>query len=62
MKQLLLRGTLTLLLYGIWVTWLWRLDHVFMIDDRPAMGEAIGLLLSGLGLLVWIVWSLAHWK
>lgn len=62
MKQLLLRGTLTLLLYGIWVTWLWRLDHVFMIDDNPAIGEAIGLLLSGLGLLVWIVWSLAHWK
>lgn len=62
MEQLLLRGTLTLFLYGIWVTWLWRLDHVFMIDDRPAMGEAIGLLLSGLGLLVWIVWSLAHWK
>ena len=30
--------------------------------DRPAIGEAIGLLLSGLGLLVWIVWSLAHWK
>ncbi|TOY74745.1 hypothetical protein DIS16_12045 [Levilactobacillus brevis] len=62
MEQLLLRGTLTLFLYGIWVTWLWRLDHVFMIDDNPAIGEAIGLLLSGLGLLVWIVWSLAHWK
>ena len=62
MKQLLLRSTLTILFYGIWVIWLWRLDHVFMIDDNPAIGEAIGLLLSGLGLLVWIVWSLAHWK
>jgi hypothetical protein len=62
MKQLLLRSTLTILFYEIWVIWLWRLDHVFMIDDNPAIGEAIGLLLSGLGLLVWIVWSLAHWK
>lgn len=62
MKQLLLRSTLTILFYGIWVIWLWRLDHVFMIDDSPAIWEAIGLLLSGIGLLLWIVWSLAHWK
>ncbi|ARW51914.1 hypothetical protein [Levilactobacillus brevis] len=62
MKQLLLRSTLTILFYEIWVIWLWRLDHVFMIDDRPTIWEAIGLLLSGIGLLLWIVWSLAHWK
>lgn len=45
MKQLLLRSMLTISFYGIWVMWLWRLDHVFMIDDNPAIWEALGLLL-----------------